>query len=63
MSAYFHLPLKKAAKAIGVSETYLKTTCRKLGFQRWPFRAKALVLVNVHACVVTVGASMWPLIP
>jgi hypothetical protein len=38
LSAYFHLPLKVAAREIGVSETYLKTTCRKLGFQRWPFR-------------------------
>ena len=40
LSAYFHLPLKTAAKEIGVSETYLKSTCRKLGFQRWPFGRK-----------------------
>jgi len=40
LSAYFHLPLKTAAKEIGVSETYLKNTCRKLGYQRWPFGKK-----------------------
>jgi len=40
------MPLKEAAKQLGVSETYLKTSCRKLGFMRWPYR-KALLLFAV----------------
>jgi len=35
---HFHLPLKVAAKNLGVSPTYLKQVCRKLGIPRWPYR-------------------------
>eukprot|EP01028_Stygiella_incarcerata_P006714 TRINITY_DN2730_c0_g2_i1.p1 TRINITY_DN2730_c0_g2~~TRINITY_DN2730_c0_g2_i1.p1 ORF type:complete len:522 (+),score=181.27 TRINITY_DN2730_c0_g2_i1:67-1632(+) len=38
VACYFHLPLDEAARAIGVSPSILKRTCRKLGIKRWPFR-------------------------
>nr|AAB60944.1 minus dominance gene product [Chlamydomonas incerta] len=43
ISAYFHLPVKAAASCLGVSQTYLKIICRRLGVDRWPFRKVASV--------------------
>lgn len=34
----FHLSIKDAAKRLGVSESTLRTLCRKYHIERWPFR-------------------------
>ena len=36
--AVFHLPIDKAAKALGVGQTWLKHMCREHGIPRWPYR-------------------------
>lgn len=38
LSALYHLPLKEAAKALGICPTAIKTACRKLGLTKWPYR-------------------------
>nr|AAC49753.1 minus dominance protein [Chlamydomonas reinhardtii]ABC86961.1 MID [Chlamydomonas reinhardtii]ABC86962.1 MID [Chlamydomonas reinhardtii]ABC86963.1 MID [Chlamydomonas reinhardtii]ABC86964.1 MID [Chlamydomonas reinhardtii] len=43
ISAFFHLPVKAAASCLGVSQTYLKILCRRLGIDRWPYRKVASV--------------------
>eukprot|EP00961_Rhodomonas_salina_P178291 2404702-Rhodomonas_salina.3 len=39
LSALYHLPLKEAAKALGICPTAIKTACRKLGLPKWPYRS------------------------
>lgn len=34
----YHLPMKEACKALGVSESSLRNICRKYNIDRWPFR-------------------------
>eukprot|EP00951_Prasinocladus_malaysianus_P024525 scaffold212144_cov45-Prasinocladus_malaysianus.AAC.1 len=41
----FHLPIDKAAKELGVGQTWLKHICRENGVIRWPYR-KLLSLQN-----------------
>ena len=38
VSKFFHLPLYKAAAKLGISNTSLKTACRKVGLKKWPYR-------------------------
>ena len=38
LEPYFGTTLENAAKKIGISTTTLKSFCRKLGIQRWPYR-------------------------
>ena len=40
VSALYHLKLSQAAQALGISLTSLKTACRKLGIDRWPYRRR-----------------------
>ena len=44
---HFTMPLKRAAKNLGVSTSYLKDLCRKLGIRRWPYRQVSL---STRAC-------------
>lgn len=43
----FNLPMKQAAKQLGVSESSLRNICRKFGVDRWPYRK---VLVFYQKC-------------
>ena len=36
--ALFDRPLRQAAVSLGVSNTAMKSICRKLGLPRWPFQ-------------------------
>ncbi len=38
VSKFFHLPLHKAAAKLGISNTAMKTACRKVGLKKWPYR-------------------------
>ena len=38
LAAYFDMPIKAAAKEIGICTTILKKLCRKNGIPRWPHR-------------------------
>jgi len=48
LRAQFQLPLKEAARALGVCATTLKTTCRRHGIPRWPFRALAKIATQAR---------------
>lgn len=38
LAPYFHLPLDRAAGAIGICSTLLKRAARKSGLMKWPYR-------------------------
>ena len=38
VSRCFHMPVKQASEALGISVTVLKLQCRKLKISRWPYR-------------------------
>lgn len=38
LSTYFHMPIHKAAKELGVEYRILKRRCEELGIFRWPHR-------------------------
>jgi len=38
LARLFHLPLKHAAREIGLSQTTFKTACRRFNIKSWPFR-------------------------
>ena len=40
LEGLFHLPLKHAAREIGLSPTTSTTACRRVGLEKWPFRSK-----------------------
>ena len=40
LQGLFHLPLKKAAREIGLCATTFKKACRRFGLEQWPFRMK-----------------------
>ena len=40
IDAFSDMPLYSAAEAIGISETALKSACRKLGVRHWPCRSR-----------------------
>ena len=40
LEGYFKIPLFRAAKELGVSETALKSACRKVGIDRWPCKTR-----------------------
>ena len=37
ISTGFHLPQAKAARAMGISATAMKSVCRRLGISSWPY--------------------------
>lgn len=47
LAQYFHLPISKAAKEVGVCATVLKKICRRNGIPRWPYR-KVLCCFKAH---------------
>ena len=38
LASMYHLPLREAAAALGISATALKSACRKLHIKKWPYR-------------------------
>ena len=38
LQSYSNMPLVDASKKLGISKTALKSACRTLGLERWPFR-------------------------
>ena len=38
LQSFADIPLVHAAKKLGISKTALKSACRTLGLERWPFR-------------------------
>mmetsp|Transcript_5937 Transcript_5937/g.12021 ORF Transcript_5937/g.12021 Transcript_5937/m.12021 type:complete len:111 (+) Transcript_5937:2-334(+) len=40
LSQLFHLSLPDAAARLGISPTALKSACRKLGIEKWPYRRR-----------------------
>ena len=40
LEGLFHLPLRKAAREIGLCPTTFKKACRRFGLEQWPFRMK-----------------------
>jgi len=44
LSQFFHFPLKEAASRLQVCPASLKSVCRRLGIERWPYRRKRLWL-------------------
>lgn len=51
---YFDLPIKEAAKELGVGVTRLKKRCRELNITRWPhrkFKSLKYLISNVKVCI------------
>nr|BDG66343.1 minus dominance protein [Volvox rousseletii]BDG66345.1 minus dominance protein [Volvox rousseletii] len=48
VSQFFHLPIKDAARELGMSTTYLKRICRQRGIPRWPYRKVASLGFDKH---------------
>eukprot|EP00960_Hanusia_phi_P031947 749579-Hanusia_phi.AAC.3 len=40
ISLFFHLPQCEAATQMGISLSALKTVCRKVGLEKWPYKRK-----------------------
>jgi len=60
LSQFYTLPLHQAALKLGISNTAMKGSCRKLGIKRWPYRALCVPTKSqrVHrACTLAKSAS------
>jgi len=61
VKAYFGMPLRQAAQQLGICGTTLKSVCRRLGIQKWPFRTLSKLQQNakqLRGALADVGAVL-----